>query len=80
VFAEPDAFDIERSGNRHLTFGSGPHACAGGGLARRELEIALLTLFRRLPRLALDPDDPPRQRCESLMFRGFRTLPVRTSR
>jgi cytochrome P450 len=79
AFADPDAFDIGRAGNRHLSFGSGPHACAGGGLARRELEIALLTLFRRLPRLALDPENPPRRRSGSLMFRGFHSLPVLTS-
>ena len=78
VFPEPDAFNIERTENRHLSFGSGPHACAGGGLARLEMEIALLTLFHRLPRLALDPQNPPRRRCESLMFRGFQTLPVLT--
>jgi cytochrome P450 len=79
AFADPDTFDIGRAGNRHLSFGSGPHACAGGGLARLELELALLTLFRRLPRLALDPEDPPRRRSASLMFRGFHTLPVLTS-
>jgi cytochrome P450 len=79
AFADLDAFDIGRAGNRHLSFGSGPHACAGGGLARTELEIALLTLFRRLPRLALDPEDPPRRRTGSLMFRGFDSLPVLTS-
>jgi cytochrome P450 len=79
AFADPDTFDIGRAGNRHLSFGSGPHACAGGGLARTELEIALLTLFRRLPRLALDPGNPPRRRAGSLMFRGFRSLPVLTS-
>jgi pimeloyl-[acyl-carrier protein] synthase len=80
VFANPDTFDIERAGNRHLSFGSGPHACAGGGLARLELEIALVTLFRRFPHLALDPDNPPTRRSGSLMFRGFQTLPVLTSR
>jgi cytochrome P450 PksS len=79
VFPDPDAFDIARAGNRHLSFGSGPHACAGNGLARLELELALLTLFRRLPRLALDSANPPRRRTGSLMFRGFDTLPVLTS-
>jgi cytochrome P450 PksS len=79
VFPNPDAFDIGRAGARHLSFGSGPHACAGAGLARLELEAALLTLFRRLPRLALDPENPPQRRSGSLMFRGFQTLPVLTS-
>jgi cytochrome P450 PksS len=79
AFTDPDAFDIERAENRHLAFGSGPHACSGGGLARLELEIALRTLFRRLPGLTLDPADPPRRRSGSLMFRGFQTLPVLTS-
>jgi cytochrome P450 len=79
VFPDPDTFDIGRAGARHLSLGSGPHACMGGGLARLELEAALLTLCRRLPRLALDPENPPRRRPGSLMFRGFQTLPVLTS-
>jgi cytochrome P450 PksS len=77
-FPDPDAFDITRTGSRHLSFGSGPHACAGTGLARLELEIALFALFRLLPHLAIDPENPPRRRRDSLMFRGFQTLPVLT--
>jgi cytochrome P450 len=79
VFPDPDAFDIGWARARHLSFGSDPHACAGGGLARLELAAALSTLLRRLPRLALDPENPPQRRSGSLMFRGFQTLPVLTS-
>jgi cytochrome P450 len=78
-FPEPDTFDIERRGNRHLSFGSGLHACAGAGLARLELEIALLTLCRRLPSLSFDPRNPPRRRSDSLMFRGFAAFPLLAS-
>jgi cytochrome P450 PksS len=75
-FPEPDRFDITRSNNRHVAFGAGPHVCIGGGLARRELEIGLLTLFRRRPSLRLAEGEAPRRRCESLLFRGFHALPV----
>lgn len=37
----------------HVTFGHGPHYCLGAPLARLETRIALWTLFRRLPDLAL---------------------------
>lgn len=76
VFDEPDRFDISRNGASHLSFGAGPHICLGAGLARRELEVALAALSRRLPSLRLDEHQPPQRRCASLVFRGFHRLPV----
>jgi cytochrome P450 PksS len=76
VFPDPDRFDIARTDNHHVAFAVGPHVCLGAGLARRELEIALPILFRRLPQLRLDEARPAARKCESLVFRGFDTLPV----
>ncbi|GAB1335593.1 hypothetical protein ACE1SV_21830 [Streptomyces sp. E-15] len=58
-FREPDRFDPDRRDNQHLGFGSGIHLCFGGPLARRETQIALVELVRRLeePRLVAVP--PP---------------------
>jgi cytochrome P450 PksS len=77
VFPEPERFDVGRSDNRHLAFGAGPHLCLGMALARRELEVALGRLVRRLPRLRLDEGRPLRRRADSLGFRGLESLPVR---
>jgi cytochrome P450 len=51
-----DGFDIaaERSRERSLTFGAGPHFCLGANLARAELAEALTFLAPRTPGLALD--------------------------
>jgi cytochrome P450 len=76
AFPDPDRFDVGRANNRHVAFGAGPHVCLGAGLTRRELEVGLATLFRRLPDLRPDPASAPRRRCESLVFRGFYALPV----
>ncbi|KUJ65161.1 hypothetical protein ACZ90_50615, partial [Streptomyces albus subsp. albus] len=43
----------ERSARHHLAFGFGVHQCLGQNLARTELDIALRTLFERLPGLRL---------------------------
>jgi pentalenic acid synthase len=58
-FPEPDALRLDRSGQHHLAFGFGVHQCLGQNLARLELEVALGTLFRRLPQLrsAVDADE-----------------------
>lgn len=74
-FAAPERFDMTRQPNKHLAFGIGPHLCLGAELSRRELEIALHSLLRRMPGLRL-ADQPAELRCENLMFRGHKSLPL----
>src|SRR5580692_7840630 len=46
VFDDPERFDITRSPNPHVGFGSaGPHFCLGAHLARREITAMLRELF-----------------------------------
>jgi cytochrome P450 len=52
-FPNPDVFDPERSSNRHIAFGAGPHRCAGSNLARMNLRISVTELLRRLDDLRL---------------------------
>ena len=53
-YPDPDTFDITRVDIRPVTFGGGVHSCIGSTLARVEAEIALTTLFGRIPTLTLD--------------------------
>jgi len=55
VFDAPDVVDFERSPNRHLAFGGGPHRCLGSHLARMELRIALETAAELMPKFTLTP-------------------------
>jgi cytochrome P450 len=73
-FPDPDRLDIARSDNRHIAFGLGIHFCLGAPLARLEGQIAINTLVRRLPKLALATDRPEYR--QSLTLRGLKTLPV----
>lgn len=53
VYGAAEQLDWDRGGRHHLAFGFGIHQCLGQNLARAEMEIALGTLFRRMPDLAL---------------------------
>jgi cytochrome P450 len=49
VFDDPDVVRLDRTGNRHLAFGSGIHRCAGSNLARLELRASLQVFLERIP-------------------------------
>ena len=52
VFDRPDRVVIDRSPNRHVAFGHGPHTCIGAPLARMELG-AVIERFVRIDRCEL---------------------------
>ncbi len=53
VFTDPATVDFDRGRNPHLSLGHGIHFCLGAPLARLEAQIAVETLLRRRPGLAL---------------------------
>ncbi|MEW9515580.1 cytochrome P450 [Streptomyces tubercidicus] len=53
AYPSPDELDLSRSARHHMAFGFGIHQCLGQNLARAELEIALRSLFTRIPELRL---------------------------
>jgi cytochrome P450 len=58
-FPRPHELHFDRTPNRHVGFGLGPHRCLGIHLARRELRVALQALHRRLPDYRLHPTRKP---------------------
>ena len=75
VYPEPDRLDVGRPDIQPSSFGGGIHYCLGAQLARIEAEIALATLFRRLPDLELHGLDDPDWR-PTFTLRGLKTLPA----
>jgi unspecific monooxygenase len=73
VFERPEALDLTRDPNPHISFGAGIHFCLGAPLARLELEVSFTTLLRRLPmmELAAEPEWKP-----AYIIRGLKELRV----
>jgi cytochrome P450 len=71
-FADPECFDIARTPNRHLAFGTGAHQCAGMALARLEGAIAISKFLARFPGYALTGAPV---RGGRVRFRGFASVP-----
>jgi len=72
-----DDLDLGREGAaQHVSFGSGVHHCLGAALARVEARVAIPTLVRRFPELALaDPGAEPAWNGR-IVLRGLDRLPV----
>ena len=76
MFENPEVFDIERSPNKHLGFGSGIHACLGAPLARMEAKIALTNLLKRNPNLRLAVDSSELELETTPGLHSYKHLPV----
>ena len=74
VFDDPEAFDIERSPNRQLSFGYGAHLCLGQHLARMEMRILWEELLPRLESLELA--GKPEQSVANFIV-NLKKLPIR---
>ena len=71
-YENPDAFLVERNPVDHLSFGYGPHGCAGQGLARLEGHAVIAALSRRVERLVVGAE----VRVPSNITRSIHELPV----
>jgi cytochrome P450 len=72
-FTEPDRFDVLRNTQPAISFGAGPHFCAGAAAARCLIaDIALPLAFQHLEGLRLSGDAP----FSGWAFRGPLKMPV----
>ena len=72
-FDDPDAFDVARKENGHLSFAAGIHHCLGAHLARLQAEVVFGRLLARFPKL--EPAAPA-VRHPGLGNRGFDRVPI----
>lgn len=72
---DPDAFNIFRTKQAHLAFGSGVHLCAGHWAAKISIgQIAVPALYDRFPGLRVD--ERRNEAWDGWVFRGLTSLPV----
>jgi cytochrome P450 len=77
VFADPQQFDVRRSPNRHLSFGTAEHFCVGAHLARLEARVffeELLATYR-----SIEPAGHP-VRLRSNLNNALKSLPLSLGR
>lgn len=73
-FERPHVLDIQRSPNRHLTFGQGLHFCLGAPLARLEAKVCLGALVSGFSSMRPGPGDV--HWIDALVMRGPSNLPL----
>lgn len=56
VFEQPGEVLLDRTPNRHLAFGLGPHRCIGAALARIMFEVMVKAVLDRIPDYRVDLD------------------------
>jgi cytochrome P450 len=74
-FDDPKELRVERSPNRHLSFGGGPHRCVGSNVARLNLRVVFEEILGRLRNIRITEGDAPRLGPPSFS-RGPAYLPI----
>lgn len=74
AFPDPDAFQVDRSPNRHVAFGYGAHHCLGRILAEMEVEALLREIAARVEHVELA--GPP-EWVKTNHTGGLKQLPIR---
>ena len=73
IFEDPEIFNVGRDTSLSITFGAGPHFCAGAWISKVLIaEVALPMLFTRFPKLRLEEDI----RFIGWAFRGLKSAQV----
>jgi cytochrome P450 len=55
VFPDPHSIHLDRTGNRHASFGLGIHRCIGSNVARATFKSMLTAVLDRMPDFVCDP-------------------------
>ena len=58
-FEGSEEVSFDRSRNRHIAFGGGPHRCLGSHLARMELRVGLEEWHRQIPDYTIREGEVP---------------------
>ena len=58
-FPNAQEVDFERTPNKHIAFGGGPHRCLGSHLSRMELRVALEEFHKRVPEYCIKKGEVP---------------------
>ncbi|MCI0542086.1 MAG: cytochrome P450 [Verrucomicrobiales bacterium] len=74
-FPDPGQVILDRTPNRHLAFGAGPHTCLGAPVARLEMEVMLTEFLQRVPGWRVAPGDTVQWKPRGDR-RGLARLPV----
>ncbi len=75
AFDNPDELQLDRFPNRHMTFGLGAHRCLGSNLARRQIELTLNGVLRRLPDYEINLEAATRPETIGIVY-GMFDLPA----
>lgn len=74
VFEDPFEFRVDRSPNRHVAFGYGPHVCLGQFLAKLEMRALFEEMLPRVRNIELDGEPAW---VKANFVSGLKRLPIR---